>query len=112
MMNRDRVASTLSSWIRGLATISTVLPPSAGDHPCLPGHAAAGLTPGAWCALLRVELDDELLLDRGVDHGPGGQVGHPDQEFGRIHVQPGRDHPSFGQLDGLLDRKQVSALLP
>ena len=39
--------------------------------------------------LLRVELDDELFLDLGVDLGPDGQRVHQDPQLVGDHLEPG-----------------------
>src|SRR6266508_1414171 len=103
-VNRERVGETTSSSMWGLATISTVLPP-AGDHPFLP--VSVPPAPPAGTGLLRVELDDQLLPQLRVDGGPAGQVGHRDGERPPVHVEPGRDDPRLGRLDGVVDDQEV-----
>src|SRR5215471_4090737 len=62
--------------------------------------------------LLRVELDDELFLDLGVDLGPDRQRVDQDAHLVRDHLEPGRHnaladlglrHEERGQLPGLGD---------
>src|SRR5215472_3268425 len=72
---------------------------------CFPGAIPAG-----W-RLLRVVLNDELLLDQGVDLGPGRERVHQDAHLVGVHLEPRRDralpglgprHHERGQLAGLL----------
>src|SRR5436190_14912098 len=62
--------------------------------------------------LLRVELDDELLLDLGVDDLPGRQAVHQDLQLAGDRLQPRRYRLRAG-LGGRHDeRRQVAGLLP
>src|SRR5579863_5591459 len=65
---------------------------------------------GAGRSLLRVELDDQLFLDLGVDLGPDRQRVDQDAHLVRDHLEPGRHdaladlglrHDERGQLAGL-----------
>src|SRR5260370_25536760 len=57
--------------------------------------------------LLRVELDDELFLDLGVDLRPDGQRVHQDPHLVRHHLEPG----GHGALAGLGPRDDEPRLL-
>src|SRR5919205_341785 len=68
MMNRERVSSMASSERAGRWEISTYgfLPMRRPLFDAEPGPGPSRL-PGSGDCLLRVELDDQLLLDRRVD---------------------------------------------
>src|ERR1700722_16596181 len=68
-----------------------------------------GLRPAVTNSLLRVVLDDELLLDLGVDLGPARELVHENAHLLRHDLKPGRDDPlaDFGARDdhrGQLER--------
>src|SRR5580692_5035330 len=59
------------------------------------------LSPAVTNSLLRVVLDDELLLDQGVNLRPGRELVHEDAHLVRHDLKPGRDDPlaDFGARD-------------
>src|SRR6266705_2237979 len=62
--------------------------------------------------LLRVELDDELLLDLGVDLGPGRERVDEDPHLVRDHLKPGRHRALAGLRAGHDERRQLVRLRP
>src|SRR5690349_18129461 len=76
----------------------------AGGKPRIPPPPTAGpgglpvASPGG-LASLRVQLDDELFGDLGVDLGAGGQPVHQDPHLVRYDLQPGwRRHATLREL--------------
>src|SRR5580692_11533989 len=80
---------------------------------CRPPSVTAGRSAaaGRYCLLLGVVLDDQLLLDQGVDLGPGRERMHQNPHLVRYHPEPCRDralaglgarHHERGELAGLL----------
>src|SRR3954465_15092861 len=62
--------------------------------------------------LLRVELDDELLLHGGVDDLPRGQPVHEDAHPVRDDLEPGRHRPLAGHRPGDDERGELEGALP
>src|ERR1700682_5135730 len=62
-------------------------------------------------SLLRVELDDELFLDRQTNVFTFGKVIHRTEELIGGELQPRRDAAATGRLDGLADLFVLAALL-
>ena len=62
-----------------------------------------------WC-LLRVELDDQLFLDRDVDLRALGQRVHEDAQPVRDDLQPGRHRPLAVGLPGDQERRGLQRL--
>src|SRR5690349_13272679 len=86
------------------ARYMTVAILAGGTPPAFPQRPTAGpggfpdASPG-WLASLRVQLDDELFLDLGVDLGAGGQPVHQDPHLVRDDLQPGwRRHAPLREL--------------
>src|SRR5512144_56162 len=100
MTNRDRCSPTTSSVSVGLCAMSTVRFPSQGIRHMTPRRTPRpGIGPpgqGPY-VLLRVELDDQLLLHRGVDDLAGRQAVHQDPHPVRDDLEPRRN----GALAGL-----------
>src|SRR4051794_15111388 len=102
MTNRERWASMVSSVRVGRCAMSMVVLLQVLRHP--PYDAVRG-----WCRrdghrsarpavvlLLGVELHDQLLLDRGVDHLTGRDVVHQHAQLAADDLQPGRDRTGAG----------------
>src|SRR5262245_54539218 len=68
-----------------------------------------GTRRGAW--LLRVELDDQFLVDRQREVRPGGQHLHLAAERFRRDLEPVRHAAPLRQLHGLLNAGHLPALL-
>src|SRR4051794_26596059 len=62
--------------------------------------------------LLRVELDDELLLHGGVDDLPRGQPVHEDAHPVRDDLEPGRHRPLAGHRPGDDERGELEGAVP
>src|SRR3954447_4971464 len=62
-------------------------------------------------SLLRVEFDDELLLDREADVFTLRKIVHRSEELLGIELEPGRNAASGGRFDGLADLIVLAALL-
>src|SRR5450631_4502202 len=122
MTNRERASVTTSSLRVGRCAISTVSFLPTGDRYLTPrdgaGHDSRGrrtsvragdpvkfLMPGGWlpshpapgCSVLRVQLDDQLLVDLRVDDLTRRQGGDEDAHLCRDGFDPGR----HGTLAGL-----------
>src|SRR4051812_32296791 len=67
--------------------------------------------PGVEVVLLAVELDDELLLDLGVDDLPLRQAVHQDLELARDELEPRRDGLAAGETLGDLEGRELLRLL-
>src|SRR5512146_518077 len=67
--------------------------------------------PPAVRLLLRIQFDDQLLVDGQVDVFPLRQVDHPALEGLAIYLQPARSGLMRRVLHGLLDNGQRAALL-
>ena len=61
--------------------------------------------------LLRVELDDELLLQRNVDLSALGQLMHEDAQGGRDDLKPGRNNGVNEVLLSLFEPQHLPGLL-
>src|SRR5512140_1804268 len=92
MTNRERCSPTTSSVSVGLCAMSTVHSLlGAIRHMTAPKETRPGIgPPGRGHCLLRVELDDELFLDLGVDDRPRGQAVHQDPHPVGDDLEPGR----------------------
>src|SRR5689334_13645213 len=73
------------------------------------GHLLDG-PGGVW--LLRVELDDELLLHGGVDDLPRGQPVHEDAHPVGDHLEPGRHDPLAGHRPRHHEGRELERALP
>src|SRR3954462_12867601 len=62
-------------------------------------------------SLLRVEFDDELLLDREADVFTLRKIGQRTEELLGIELEPRRNAASGGRFDGLADLIVLAALL-
>src|SRR5947208_14117363 len=62
--------------------------------------------------LLRVELDDELFLDLGVDDLPGRQGVHQDLQLAGDRLQPRRYRLRTRLTGRHEERRQVTGLIP
>src|SRR4051812_38395584 len=122
MTNRERNSSTVSSDRVGRCAMSTGSflsgPTRYLTGPNFRVDGRCGRRRGSWWdprrrpgSLLRVVLDDELLLDRDVDLGPDGELVNEDPHPRRDRLEPRRDdalavglasHDEGGHLEGLL----------
>src|SRR3954453_9616289 len=75
------------------------------------GHRSARRS--RWCSepLLGVELDDQLLLDRGVDDLPGRDAVHEDAQLAADDLQPRRHGTLAGAGLGDLEGQHLPRLL-
>src|SRR6516164_7188032 len=98
MTNLDRNSSTDSSVKVGRWAMSMTTPLRDARY-MTPRSSAAAVVAAAWpapsaagpvLALLRVQLDDELLLHLGIDLGAGWQGMHQHAHLVRYDLQPGR----------------------
>src|SRR5215831_6948330 len=62
-------------------------------------------------ALLRVELDDQLLVDGHCEVGAGRERLHASRELLRRDLEPVRDAAALGELEGFLDARDLAAAL-
>src|SRR5258705_3758433 len=90
MVNLDRTSLIDSSARLGRWEISTVSSMSLRARYLTRSEKAGPVRPRP-CCLLRVELDDELLLDLGVDDLPRRQAVHQDLELARDELEPRGD---------------------
>src|SRR5674476_255007 len=122
MKNRERASVTTSSLRVGRCAISTVSFLPTGDRYLTPRDAAGHDSrdrrtsvragdpvkasmpggwlpnhPACWCSALRVELDDQLLVDLRVDDLTRGQGVNENAHLRRDGFNPGR----HGALAGL-----------
>src|SRR5262245_46888345 len=105
MTNRERCSSRDSSRRLGRCAMSMwVSPVSCGARYMTPPTCS-------WWCLLRVELDDQLLLDQRVDLLADRELVHEDAHAVRADAQPRRDRAVAGGGAGHLVRKQVARLL-
>src|ERR1700712_2969505 len=122
MTNRERWSSTLSSERVGRWAMSTFLLPFRA-HPLFDGLDCLDsaervdyvATLPAWRGaelLLRVELDDELFLDRHLDLGPHRARVHEHAHPRRDGLEPGRHDPVAVGLPSHDERRHLQALLP
>src|SRR4051812_44387090 len=65
-----------------------------------------------WVCLLRVELDDQLLLDRGVDHLAGREGVDQDAHLAGDDLHPRRRRAVARGLTGDDVRRELAALRP
>src|SRR3954469_14315999 len=72
----------------------------------------ASVRRGRVTALLRVELDDELLLHGGVDDLPRGQPVHEDAHPVGDDLEPGRHDPLAGHRPGDHEGGELERALP
>src|SRR5690606_16256015 len=86
-MKRDRFSATCSSSIWGRWTISTV------------------------SSSLRVELDDQLFLDGGVDLVAAGEIANRHPAIPQVDIEPFRRDPIKGVDRVLNDHQIVGSLL-
>src|SRR5439155_153516 len=95
-------------WVMSMVVLPSFLwRPPYGAARWLPPRMGAGRV-----TLLRVELDDQLLLDRRVDDRALGQRVHQDAQPGGDDLQPGRHRPGPGLSPGHHERGQLAGLLP
>src|SRR5918994_139578 len=109
MTNRERCSEMVSSVSVGRCAMSMVLLLHAPRRPpydavrgwCWPRRTSVRPPEPAWCRsggapapggelLLRVELDDQLLLDRGVDHLAGRDTVDQHAQLAADDLQPRR----------------------
>src|SRR3982751_2760277 len=97
MVNRERVSLSDSSERVGRWLMSTQFFFLSG-HPLFDARlSGAGLVAGTRVQLLlRVELDDQLLLDLRVDDSAGRDGVDQDLHLGRDRLQPRRNRPLTG----------------
>src|SRR5215217_815354 len=88
--------------VRGVVQAPADICPSAG---------ADGATCGARCGLLRVELDDQLFLDGGVDHLASRDAVHEHAQLAADDLEPRRDRTLAGAGLGDLERQHRARLL-
>src|SRR5215469_1588142 len=126
MTNRERNSSTCSSARPGRCAISMVLPFRAARYMTVALAAGRWLPTGlppqvapAFLAVrpmrqaqgsLRVVLDDQLLLDQGVDLGAHRKSVHQDAHLVRYHLNPGGRRPLASLGLGHHERGQVLRL--
>src|SRR3954451_9942125 len=113
MTNRERVSSTASSDRAGRWEVSTYVSFRCGvryltPNVTRPGHAR----PGRGYRSLRVELDDQLLGDRGVDLRPLRQGVDEDAQRVRHDLQPSGDRTVPEVLLGHHEGQHVPGLVP
>src|SRR5690606_37805299 len=60
-----------------------------------------------WVSSLRVELDDQLLFDRGVDLFTAGKVPHGDATLAEVDIEPFGGGPVH-RVDGVLDDHEIT----
>src|SRR5674536_311902 len=122
MTNRERESLTGSSarlgrWVMSMKDLRVLrrppydaarVPPSAGE-PADRVPVWASVCPHRVLRLLRVELDDQLLLHRGVDHLPGRQRVHQHAHLGGDDLQPRGDRPAASLGPGYHERRQLPA---
>src|SRR5664280_194890 len=122
MTNRERESLTGSSarlgrWVMSMKDLRVLrrppydaarVPPSAGE-PADRVPVWASVCPHRVLRLLRVELDDQLLLHRGVDHLPGRQRVHQHAHLGGDDLQPRGDRPAASLGPGHHERRQLPA---
>src|SRR5450759_3480656 len=122
MTNRERESLTGSSarlgrWVMSMKDLRVLrrppydaarVPPSAGE-PADRVPVWASVCPHRVLRLLRVELDDQLLLHRGVDHLPGRQRVHQHAHLGGDDLQPRGDRPAASLGPGDHERRQLPA---
>src|SRR4051812_34237411 len=106
MMNFDRYSLTESSVSVGRWVMSKVFLQCSGARYMTPEVDCCGLV-----RLLRVELDDELLLDRRVDDLPGRKRVHEDLGLAADDLDPGRDDLGAGLGAGHHERGHLARLL-
>src|SRR6476620_4813783 len=75
------------------------------------GGAVVRWSSGAPNRLLRVELDDQLFLDRGVDDLARRDVVHQHAQLAGDHLEPRRDRALAGLRLGQLERQHRAGLL-
>src|SRR3954449_702719 len=102
MTNRDLVSLIGSSASEGLCAMSKDLPSCQG-RPLYDVHEVV-----RWC-LLRVELDDVLFLDRGVDDLTGRHGVDQDAHPVGDDLDPGRDRTAAGLGAGDDERRHLHA---
>src|SRR4051812_14307533 len=136
MTNRERASSTVSSVSWGRCAMSTGALPSRGCPPydtsrprtapgfprrrqvpreLGPSRGVDGRRPArqrgraAYVerSVLRVQLDDQLLLDRRVDDLPGRERVNEDAQLGRHGLEPRRHGPLAGGLAGDDERREL-----
>src|SRR5688572_30043210 len=106
MTNRERDSVIVSSVRLGRCAMSMVVllqvlrrPPydavrwvvQAPAGICPPAGAGTALTWSRAACLLRVQLDDQLLLDRGVDHLASRDAVHEDAQLAADDLEPRGD---------------------
>src|SRR5215211_4260571 len=141
MTNRERASSTVSSVSWGRCAMSTGALPSRGCPPYDTSRprTAARVAPGAASSrelgpsrgedgrrpargggraayvgrsVLRVQLDDQLLLHRRVDDLPGRQRVHEDAQLRRDGLEPRRHGALAGGLASDDERRELVRALP
>src|SRR5579859_7722973 len=85
--------------------MTSCLPPG-DDPPVTPRMGAPSTGHRGPPRLLRVELDDELFLDLGVDLRPDGQRVHQDPHLVRDHLEPG-GHDALAGLGPRDDERRL-----
>src|SRR3954451_24981713 len=121
MTNRERNSSTVSSDRVGRCAMSTCSflsgPTRYLTGPNFRVDGSCGRHPGRWpgrrpVSLLRVVLDDQLLLDRDVDLGPDRQLVDEDPHPRRDGLEPCRNDALAVGLAGDDERRHLQGLLP
>src|SRR4051794_34492605 len=133
MTNRERWASIVSSVSVGRCAMSMVLllqvlrrppydterggaggtdigPPVPPSYGPLQGPTASLRAVGSRGVLLGVELHDQLLLDRGVDHLAGRDAVHEDLQLRADDLQPRRHRALAGLRLGELEWQHLDGL--
>src|SRR4051812_14572663 len=120
MTNRERNSSTVSSDRVGRCAMSTCSflsgPTRYLTGPNFRVDGSCGRRPDRWpgrrpVSLLRVVLDDQLLLDRDVDLGPDRELVDQDPHPRRDRLEPGRHDTLAVRLTEDDERRHLERLL-